>query len=516
MDRVELRTARGALAERVPGGFVLDAEQEWLVEGPAPQLDEVQAAVGRSARRLSAQLLRLEFGNAVGRYRAGPLGTLRVRSGKWEERHFAAMLTDIAAWSAALPFAVDTPSGLPQDRSNPDEPEVLYHSFCWLRHALLEDAEAALPGALRSILRSPHSRLEAEESLVSSDRSVRTGPRALEELATGKRPLFRVARGSGLAGTDLFPREVAEVRHRIALDTAENRFVLSFLHACQRVVEGIEALLERELSSSTKLREDCLALEGELAHVLRHRMWSEVGTMRFFPGSSSVLQRRGDYREVLRHDVLLRTGSRALPLDPLAARDLLEAKDIARLYEIWAFFAVLSVLQEEKGPPLEARPVKHDAFEASLGRGLVVAWPDRTELAYNASFSARRGFHGTSWALELRPDVSLWIPSGAGAGLHLFDAKFRNAPPGTEAGGLLQAKAEDLHKMHVYRDAIPAARSAWVLFPGESFQAWGMPGGRLPHASGLEAGFRGIGAVPLLPGSSTSLLAEVVGRLLAA
>lgn len=52
-------------------------------------------------------------------------------------------------------------------------------------------------------------------------------------------------------------------------------------------------------------------------------------------------------------------------------------------------------------------------------------------------------------------------------------------------------KLDDVYKMHAYRDAIEAARSAWVLYPGTERHAFSPAG----DATTLE----GVGAVPLRP-----------------
>ena len=80
--------------------------------------------------------------------------------------------------------------------------------------------------------------------------------------------------------------------------------------------------------------------------------------------------------------------------------------------------------------------------------------------------------------MPLRPDIALAISTGPNAGLHLFDAKFWLDRPDTllpiadeetdderqhEQRGTF--KRADLYKMHTYRDAIPEARTVWILYP---------------------------------------------------
>ncbi|MBA2321355.1 MAG: hypothetical protein H0V89_09380 [Deltaproteobacteria bacterium] len=267
-------------------------------------------------------------------------------------------------------------------------------------------------------------------------------------------------------------------------------------------------------SLAARVRRDCVEIEGALAPIARHRMWGDVGRMRLFPASSTTLQRRGAYREVLRHYVLLRMASTALPLDAAEVQQLLEVKDIARLYELWTAFAVVEAVSAWKGVASGARRLAHGDLGATLGSGLLVSWGDGTEVAYNASYTTKPGFHGQSWSLRLRPDVVLFVPDGPSAGLHVLDAKFRLS--GTLAGAADDvegdARVDDLHKMHTYRDAIPAVRSAWVMYPGTFFRFWAR-NGSIGDTMG-SGPVDGIGAVPVVPGVEAVALRGLVGAIM--
>jgi predicted component of viral defense system (DUF524 family) len=82
--------------------------------------------------------------------------------------------------------------------------------------------------------------------------------------------------------------------------------------------------------------------------------------------------------------------------------------------------------------------------------------------------------------VPLRPGIGLLVRAGPNGGLHLFDAKFRldkldEVLPTDEHDAAIVAAEErrgaskraDLYKMHTYPDAIPMARSVWILYPGD-------------------------------------------------
>ena len=77
-------------------------------------------------------------------------------------------------------------------------------------------------------------------------------------------------------------------------------------------------------------------------------------------------------------------------------------------------------------------------------------------------------------------------------------------------------KRGDLYKMHTYRDAIPRASSAWILYPGTEFRHFPAvsPPGALVEAAATE-GLTGVGAIPLMPGDlNEGPLGEMLRRLL--
>lgn len=494
----------GHVPDRIGQGYLLDAEHEWVVQGEPGELDLVIREVGSAAKRVGPILL-LNFGNAVGRYRTGPLGTLHVRSGKWTEAHYARMLEDISSQSLALPFQAGAPSAVPFARTELDNPQVLYHAFVWLRHAVLEQEHSPLLGALRALLQDPHRVMAREERLVPADRAVNLSDRGMADVLSGVRPLCRLGPGNGFGKDALFPVEVAESVGRLNLDTAENRFVKAFLASCGYILDALRRRLDDGGALALRVHRDCSAIEGELAQILRHRMWGEVGAMRQFPSASTILQRRPAYREILRHHLLLRGTSSALPLSFKEVEQMLEVKDIAKLYELWSAFAIVQAVSEHLGPPRRAfRPRQHE-LGATLNYGLLVTWHDGTELAYNPAYTHKAGFHGTSWSRKFSPDVVLQVPGGSSAGLHAFDAKFRLFGQA--------AKVDDLNKMHTYRDAISNLRSAWVIYPGIHFRFW-------PTECGcgwpIEAGhtIRGVGSVPAVPGGPTVALANLIGTIL--
>ncbi|MDP2316590.1 MAG: DUF2357 domain-containing protein [Pseudomonadota bacterium] len=465
------------------------------MEGAAAELERIVTTLPRGMGERWGTVARLRFGNAVGHIPAGPLGTLYVRSAKWAEDDYDGMLAEVAAEASALPFAAGAGSALPYARdSRLSTPDLPYHAFVWLRHVVLEAPNRPLLGALRAIVADPHRRLLREVREVPVELASVLSAGTLDDVMAGRWPLQRAPRGMGIAGH--LPTRVTDEHVRFSVDTPENRFVKDFLQACA----GCVAAMRRHVSTgafAARVAMDSLAIEEALAPIRRAPLWTEVGRMGMVPSASTVLQRRAPYRVILGASQMLHAPSRALPLGSVAVQALLEVKDVARLYELWCAFQVIGCVRARLGAPADAEAVVNSPLSARVPYGLRARWRNGVEVAYNPEYTTDHGWHGRSRSLRVRPDVAVFVPGGNWPGLHLFDAKFRVSEG--------EPLVDDLHKMHAYRDAVPAARGAWVLFPGETARQF---------RDAPEAPL-GIGALPLVPGREPTALGALLGELLA-
>ncbi|MGK3964074.1 DUF2357 domain-containing protein [Sorangium sp. So ce118] len=522
-----LRHLREPNLDRLQGGpsvVKLDAEGEWIFQGVSEVVDKVAEALGALGSRLTPTVLRVRFGNAVGVFRIPGVATLEVRSGKWGEDHFEWMLADLVRSASALPFAAGGPSALPYDRSLAAREDVLYHAFIYLRHILSDHAPAEdrLGPALAAILHDPYRRLERVERRVHLEVAGDAEVSSLPELLTGG--LVRAEgpmRGLALARTleGHLPRTIRERAVTHDLDTPENRFVLAFLDTALGIVRAVEEVLDAgkgPRSAAARIKNDCLRMRERIEAYIARPLWREIGRMTYVPAASTVLQRRRGYREVFRHFSRLRLTTRRLPLSKHEARDLLDSRDIARLYELWAYFAFVEAMIELLGPPARAAVHEVSPFQIDVRKGFTVAWPGGQAAVYNACFS-RASARG-SYSLSLFPDVTLELPGGE---VHLFDAKFklRWLEGSDEALGEARlestSKEEDLYKMHAYRDAITGAQSAWALYPGSQTRFYATNGIFTTSATSLSPPFGGVGAVPLLPEpEGRCALGQVLAKLL--
>jgi len=524
---------KGGGAFGVPDGdgrYVLQAEGAWIVEGPAAAIQAAQAALADVSVPVTATALEVNFGNAVGLFRVPGLGRLDVVSGKWQHRHFEAMLADLMDEAGNLPFAAGAAAALPYDRSVAAREDVLYHAFVYLRRIVSDDDVASsddrLLVALDHVLREPHRRFVRHREHVPLELAHRIDPGGLARLAAGQEELVSV-RGTRAARLPLtgalrghLPLRVEQVRVEATCDTPENRFVKAFLDQALGIVARVRQRTQQQGgvpagAFARRIRDDCERIERRLRPVRRHALWDEVGAMVHLPAGSTVLQRRRGYREVYRHFARLRLAAR-VPLAAEVVWDLLEARDIAELYELWCYFSLVRLLRDLLGDPVEAGGPAWEDWGLAVRWDLAVCWADGTRLVYNPRFSRSQPSERRSYSVPLRPDVALEVPHGPNAGLHLFDAKFKldrlDALLGDERGPGGQAEANeerrgtfkrgDLYKMHAYRDAIQRAHSVWILYPGSEARFFGLDGQAATSTCQpleLPASVDGVGGVPLVP-----------------
>lgn len=154
--------------------------------------------------------------------------------------------------------------------------------------------------ALQIILREPHKEFHSVRVSVPIDRARHLDTSSLGRLMMGTNsmasggfsqpnmPLARILRGH-------VPTLVEESNVEVSYDTAENRFVKSFL-----------GMLDGVVQSARELYEEVPLVEGRLLQIQQHGLWRGVGRMVTVPASSQVLQRRRGYREVYKHFVHMR------------------------------------------------------------------------------------------------------------------------------------------------------------------------------------------------------------------
>jgi predicted component of viral defense system (DUF524 family) len=499
----------GTLRERDDGALEIEAESAYLVRDyDGLELSRV------IVRQKGATEGLLRMGNFVGESRLGGR-RLVITSTRATGPQVDRMLADLTDAMSSLPTGFAAPVGLAYDRSALTGHDVLSQAYAFVRDAMWAAGPHDLPAAVSRILARPHERLVREEHDIPVGRVDRLDAPALLAIASRPDRLVPVPPGGRSRETALaarlhgrLPEVVHSSRAQPSADTVENRFVLSAIDAARLVVRSFDRRVRRSGHPSAPVHAiEAAGLAAQLELWLRHPALAGLEPVSLLPLHSTVLRGRPGYRELTRFYLDLIARSRLLDGD--TAGRLIDARDVAAIYECWCYTQVALAVARALDMPAAAVPIREGDFAYDLIRGGHALVGD-VRVSFNRTFrGAEGGGRNRSYSVELRPDIVVEHPDGT---LDLFDAKFKrdvilSASADDEDADqetLTTYRRGDLYKMHTYRDAI-GARSVWVLYPGT---------GELESHAAPDAG--GVGAIPLLPGASHGALDKVVADLFTA
>ena len=350
------------------------------------------------------------------------------------------LLDDLFARAARLPLALAAPVGRAVVESlRPPSPIFTLH--------FLSQYAAALRAALAVIQASPHRQLRDRSGMVpiaeaaEADIDVLVG--ALRT-PRGWVPAWGFPLAEKLGGR--LPARVWQRLPEETYDTPENRFLLAALRAFLTAAEGLPAQPWWDDVPPDR-RETVRAVGGLLRRVVAQPLFSEVGPQHHFPATSRVLLRRDGYRDVLALWQVFRHARRPL-FAPL--RHAMDVRDIATLYEVWAFFALVEeiAVAVEQTPGVELRGT--DA--TGLGWNATARFGTTGSLVYNRS---ERSYSG----ILMRPDFT-WVPTiGSAVALDaMFQLTRAEGHPDETAPAETRVTHDDLYRMHAYRDTLGVQR----------------------------------------------------------
>jgi predicted component of viral defense system (DUF524 family) len=384
------------------------------------------------------------------------------------EDHFAfyqGLLDDLFVRSSRFPFALDalTQRGVVEA----DVPPTLL----FLLNVLAWHAQS-LSAALATVRSTPHRKLVHDEAWVAIDQVTEIAPddivRALSAPET-----WQPTRGSAFAAHmgGVAPVRLWQRIPRETVDTPENRFVRHLLHELVRVIETLtqacwwpRIALER--------RQAIAAIHAAVHDMAQNSFFAEVGEMHRLPVVSRVLLQREGYR-----DLFVLWCQMQFAHQPFFTRlqQAMDLRDVATLYEVWCFFVLVAAIHEESAiAPVLTLP---ESDEYGLRWGACAVFPGCGTLHYNIP--------APSYSVAMRPDF-LW--QGDDGTLVVLDAKFRMDVAIWDTAA--HAKADDVVKMHAYRDALHTT-AAICIYPGDQSIFYAADGRSRPTMPDLMAILQG-------------------------
>jgi len=260
-------------------------------------------------------------------------------------RLYRAMVRDVTDALLTLPFDLTGATAhATQAHDGPPSPLFTLH--------LLRHHGWTIAQALAAVGRSPHRVLAREALVRPAALATRLDGAAVRWGLTHPDSWAVAAEGPGWfthTGQAVLPVRLLQERAEESFDTHENRFVRHFLLSLLQAVDAALALLERQGTGQSALREELAGLADQLGESLGWPWWDEVGELVHLPETSTVLQGKDGYRELwaLYPEFLLGRSPFGHGLDRAIA-----ARDVATLYEYWCFFRLIAALAPELGLPL--------------------------------------------------------------------------------------------------------------------------------------------------------------------
>lgn len=489
------------------GVYVMRDQHSYFLESDVPLPEST--ALKRLPPR-DRYVATLAFENFIGLARIGE-HRFDVRNSKLSPSEFDRLLSEVTTTFKDLAFGFDSPTMLPfEDADLHASDSVLFHALAYLREVILHAPEGeGLPAEVMAISKHPHRRMETKPEWTQSGSVNSVGPSELVAIVAHPERLASVSPGSTAAKAPLavalggrFPIEVRAARTRETLDTHENRLVKHVLG----LAAGVIGAFAGRRFTNAHLAAEIEEMQQQIDWMRSLGFLDDVGELTQVPMHSTVLQRKHGYREFLGHFLHLGMGA-ALTKEKDTWRRILDLKDAALLYELWATLQVERVVRSLLGVPMTSSLVRtsDEARDFRYG-GRFVYDGGRVELVYNLPY--RRG--SGSYSLGLRPDVVLRVKRKHGQfDALVLDAKFKFA------GDRIDEETEtlddessrtmvrdDLNKMHTYRDALREALGAFVVYPGNRPKTF--------RATATAAEYQGVGCVPLVPGEPPTDLVRLV------
>lgn len=423
---------------------------------------------------------------------------LEVRSRKLLYRsEYRWMLRDIADQMTELLMQRFASSAAFFRQDSTRDAVTLYQRFEFLRSLLTSEV---MDRALKEIARRPHVAWEEQRDFVKPGQTLRASGQTVRLMS---RPGNRVPWPDGTL--PFIPVRIESSRTDATTDTTPNRFVRFAFERWRQVITDLQNALQMQVTSpSLRRAEREIAQTLELLDgVLRSDSLKDVGSLMHFPADSQVLHRREGYRDIFRAYVEFELAAKLSWRNEENAYSAGQ-RDVAQLYEYWAFLQLAKLISQSAGASFDISSVLQAGKDGitiglrsgdqTVVSGIVSRGGRRLalEFCFNRTFSRKDSTAG-SWAMPMRPDYSLIISAAEEEAatfepvvLH-FDAKYRvshlrelfgstvsNKDDVRDGDELSRAplrrdgpKRDDLLKMHAYRDAIRRSAGAYVIYPGD-------------------------------------------------
>lgn len=296
---------------------------------------------------------------------------------------------------------------------------------------------------------------------------------------------------SSSSGQKYFPKQGLNKTSELYYDTPENRFVKYFFEFIYSTVHKFH------MNNATTSTVDEI---NEILHfcrrILNNKFFKNIGRMQILPTNSPALLNRLGYKEIFAHYRDCRLGVKYIIQDFELELMSIDLKKISDLYEYWVFINITKAFlgQDIFIEQISTLDIDNNIqYKTCMRSGIV-------SIYYNLTESRAKN---TSYSVTFRPDITVIYNKDGREFKFIFDAKYKINQINDD---IINAKNEDLYKMHAYMDAINNVELAFVIYPGSEFYFYekNINTPKRTNIDEIEL-FKGVGAIPLAPGKSEQL-----------
>ncbi len=416
---------------------------------------------------------------------------------------FQTILNDIQNLSRNIIFTYSSPSFVLRQVNYKDTDPTLLLIFNYFKRIILHwDNTMNLESSVHRIMTNPNYKYDVQYKTDRIEKIKKFDSKTLRSLASDHKyyvkldlmqielinlPITQFV--SQNSSDNYFPTKTLMKKKHLSHDTPENRFVKFFFQYIESIAYRMNTI--RDLPENVaEEKEQVLSF---CRTTLNKPFFINIGQMRMILTSSTVLQSRSGYKDILSHYTRSRFGIKHIFEDFEQEAMSIDLKRISDLYEYWVFYKIaIAFLGEEI--IIEQQDIVLKNGDVSYG----VCFRDESiSVYYNLTESRSRK---SAYSVTLRPDTTVVVKKEDKVLKFLFDAKYKVRNKDTEEGMERHVKSEDIYKMHTYLDAIENCIFAIAVYPGSEFYFYERDI-KYSVRRDIESidSFEGVGALPLVP-----------------
>jgi predicted component of viral defense system (DUF524 family) len=413
---------------------------------------------------------------------------------------FKEILDDIKNFSKNIVFSYNSPSIAIRQVDYKDFNPTLLAMFNYFKEVILyKDYSSNFQSLIHKVIKNANNKNLIEYKLDRIDKLKKMDSKTINSLVNNSKHYSKINDNqsellnlpitnfiSNTSQDKYFPTKAIMKTNKFSYDTNENRFVKYLIKYIENIAFRLNFL--KGVPENIQIEKDKVL--SFCKTMLNQPFFKEIKEINSIPMDSTVLQKRSGYRELLTHFIKSRFGIKyffeKFEKDSLT----IGLKPISDLYEYWVFYKIAGAFLGNDNV-LEQSVMENEGllYGTCLKKGPI-------EVYYNLTESRAKN---TSYSVSLRPDITVVIKKGDKHIKIAFDAKYKVQRTSEEAINRY-IKAEDIHKMHTYLDAIKHCEFAVAVYPGTEFYFYEKKEGR-PINRCIETieVLKGVGAIPLVP-----------------